>query len=136
LVIDDFGHHPTAIRETIQALLKKYPGRRLIACFEPRSNTTTRAFFQKELVECFEGASAVAIGALDRPWRYSESERLDTFKIIDELGRPGFAISVDQGKEPDWGKYMLKWLESQIEEGDLLVTFSNGDFGELRKMLN
>lgn len=135
LVIDDFGHHPTAIRETIQALLKKYPGRRLIACFEPRSNTTTRAFFQKELVECFDGASAVAIGALDRPWRYSESERLDTFKIIDELGRPGFAISVDQGKEPDWGKFILNWLEAQIKEGDLLVTFSNGDFGGLRKML-
>ncbi|MES2765969.1 MAG: Mur ligase family protein, partial [Bacteroidota bacterium] len=58
-VIDDFGHHPTAIRETLGAVKQNYPGRRIIACFEPRSNTTTQNIFQQELEDCFEDADAI-----------------------------------------------------------------------------
>lgn len=134
LVIDDFGHHPTAIRETLSALFAKYPGRRVIACFEPRSNTTTRAFYSKEIEECFEGCAAVAFGALDRPERYSEAERLDTEGIarrMSEAGVAAMAISVEQGKERDWGRFILAWLEGFVREGDLVVSFSNGSFGGL-----
>jgi UDP-N-acetylmuramate: L-alanyl-gamma-D-glutamyl-meso-diaminopimelate ligase len=134
LVIDDFGHHPTAIRETLAALIAKYPGRRVIACFEPRSNTTTRAFYAKEIEECFEGCAAVAFGALDRPERYSEEERLDTEGIarrMTEGGVPAMAITLEQGREKDWGRYIFQWLEGVVREGDLLVTFSNGSFGGL-----
>ena len=134
LVIDDFGHHPTAIRETLSALFAKYPGRRVIACFEPRSNTTTRAFYSKEIEECFAGCSAVAFGALDRPERYSESERLDTAGIAQRMSEGGvqaMAISVEQGKDRDWGRFILGWLEGVVQEGDLIVSFSNGSFGGL-----
>jgi UDP-N-acetylmuramate: L-alanyl-gamma-D-glutamyl-meso-diaminopimelate ligase len=134
LVIDDFGHHPTAIRETLAALIAKYPGRRVIACFEPRSNTTTRAFYAKEIEECFEGCAAVAFGALDRPERYSEEERLDTEGIarrMTEGGVPAMAITLEQGREKDWGRYIFQWLKGVVREGDLLVTFSNGSFGGL-----
>ncbi len=135
LVIDDFGHHPTAIKQTIDALIARYPNKRVIACFEPRTNTTTRNFYQNEILECFEKAAAVAIGALDRPWRYSESERLNVEEVLTKLGRPGIAITIEQGKEKDWGKYIYEWLKTVVQPGDLLVTFSNGDFGGLRAML-
>ena len=134
-VIDDFGHHPTAIKETLSALFSRYSGRRIVACFEPRSNTTTRAFFQNELVECFKGVSALGLGALDRPQRYSESERLDTERIIREVGVPGFAISLDQGSQKNWGEYLYTWLEKTVELNDVVVLFSNGDFGGLRTLL-
>jgi len=135
LVIDDFGHHPTAIAQTIDALIARYPNRRIIACFEPRSNTTTRNFYQKEIVSCFARASAVAIGALDRPWRYSETERLDLDLVQKELSIPSYVLPMDLGKESDWGRYVYDWLSSVVEPGDLVVTFSNGDFGGLREML-
>ncbi len=135
LVIDDFGHHPTAIRQTIDALIDRYPNKKIIACFEPRSNTTTRNFYQKEIAECFSRASAVAIGALDRPWRYSETERLDLDLLSKELAMPNFVLSLEQGREPDWGKYIFEWLKTVVQPGDLVVTFSNGDFGGLRQML-
>lgn len=135
LVIDDFGHHPTAIVQTIEAIIDRYPNRRLIACFEPRSNTTTRNFYQKELAACFARAGAVAIGALDRPERYSEDERLNLEALAGALPLPHFVLSLDQGKEPDWGRYIREWLEGIVEPGDVLVTFSNGDFGGLRQML-
>jgi UDP-N-acetylmuramate: L-alanyl-gamma-D-glutamyl-meso-diaminopimelate ligase len=135
LVIDDFGHHPTAIQQTIEAIIDRYPNRRLIACFEPRSNTTTRNFYQKELATCFGEASAVAIGALDRPWRYSDAERLNLDELAKALPSPNFVLTLEQGKEPNWGHYIKDWLETIIQDGDLLVTFSNGDFGGLRQML-
>jgi len=134
-VIDDFGHHPTAIKETLSALFSRYSGRRIVACFEPRSNTTTRAFFQNELVECFKGVSALGLGALDRPQRYSESERLDTDRIVREVGAPGIAISLDQGSQKNWGEYLYTWLEKTVEPDDVVVLFSNGDFGGLRTLL-
>lgn len=134
LVIDDFGHHPTAIRETLHALKHKYPGRRIVACFEPRSNTTTRAFYQREIEECFAGCAAVAIGALDRPERYKADERLNTDQLIETLQKQGMsamAISLEQGKQPNWGHEILRWLETTVQPGDLLVSFSNGSFGGL-----
>jgi UDP-N-acetylmuramate: L-alanyl-gamma-D-glutamyl-meso-diaminopimelate ligase len=137
-VIDDFGHHPTAILATISALKAKYPNKRVIACFEPRSNTTTRAFFQQEIVDCFTDASVVALGALDRPDRYSESERLNVNLIVSKLeqqGKSAYAISLEQGREQQWGKHIFSWLEAHVTENDLLVFFSNGDFGGLRKLV-
>ena len=135
LVIDDFGHHPTAIKQTIDAIIDRYPNRRVVACFEPRSNTTTRNFYQKELAECFSRAGAVAIGALDRPWRYSETERLNLSELADALPIPHFVLSLEQGAEANWGHYIKDWLEKVVEPNDLLVTFSNGDFGGLRQMI-
>ena len=138
LVIDDFGHHPTAIRETLSALFAKHPGRRVIACFEPRSNTTTRAFYSKEIEACFAGCAAVAFGALDRPERYSVQERLDTAGIakrLSESGVPAMAISEEQGRSTGWGQEVFAWLETVVRDGDLVVSFSNGSFGGLLSSL-
>lgn len=138
-VIDDFAHHPTAIRETLRAVAARYPGRRIFVSFEPRSNTTTRNLFQRELEECFEGASGVLLGALDRPWRYSDEERLDTVALQAALQRQGmftFAIENDLAGTADWGKYHLEKLSEWTTEGDVIVLLSNGNLGGLRAMLS
>ncbi|MFX8285697.1 hypothetical protein ABTL53_19335, partial [Acinetobacter baumannii] len=86
----------------------------------------------------FTGTAGVFFGALDRPWRYQESERLDT-KMLSELYRSSGIeadyITIEQGRESDWGKYALASLENWVREGDLILLGSNGDIGGLRKML-
>ena len=69
-LIEDFAHHPTAVRVTLEAIEQLYSGRRIVTCFEPRSNTTTRNIFQQELSECFGPAAIVVIGKVNRPDRY------------------------------------------------------------------
>ena len=138
LVIDDFGHHPTAIKETLKALRAKYPDRRLIVAFEPRSNSTTRNLFQNELAHCFAGATAVALGALDRPERYSDEQRLDTSRLVDELcaqGIEAWSLTLEEGREKDWGSHIREKFSEWVRADDVIVLFSNGDFGGLRAML-
>ena len=65
-VVDDFGHHPTAIRETLKALRLKYPHEKIWAIFEPRSNTTRRNVFQSELAGAFADADAVVVAEVAR----------------------------------------------------------------------
>ncbi|MBN9399038.1 MAG: UDP-N-acetylmuramate--alanine ligase ['Candidatus Kapabacteria' thiocyanatum] len=138
-VIDDFAHHPTAIAATIGALRQQYPGARILACFEPRSNTTTRSFFQHELAACFDGATAVCIGPVNRPERYAVEERLDTNRLVTDLAALGIAaVSLDStlASDPQWGHYAEEFLGSHVREGDVVVLLSNGNVGGLRAMLS
>jgi UDP-N-acetylmuramate: L-alanyl-gamma-D-glutamyl-meso-diaminopimelate ligase len=92
-VIDDFAHHPTAIRETLRALQHRYPGSRIWAVFEPRSNTTRRAVFQQELPDALKLADGVFISQIARLEQIPEKERLDpqaVMKSIAASGRPAF----------------------------------------------
>ena len=137
-VVDDFAHHPTAIAATMRALQQRYPGRPIIACFEPRSNTTTRAFFQEELASCFDGAACVAIGPVHRPERYAEHDRLDTGRLVHELTTRGItahAVPSPRADDPAWGTDMLQLLESWVSPGDVVAILSNGNVGGLRRML-
>ena len=123
-LIDDFAHHPTALRLTLSALRERYPGRRVVACFEPRSNTTTRNIYQKEITEALALADVAVIGAIDRPERYREDERLSPPRIAEELsamGRTARAI-------PDPAE-MVEWVSSIMVEGDVIALCSNGKFG-------
>ena len=138
LVIDDFAHHPTAIVETLKAVRAKYAGRRIFMVFEHRSNTTTRNLYEKEFETAFDGASGVFFGALDRPWRYPESERLNTARLSEWYRNQGVAaefVSLEQGKEADWGRYAKAFLEKHVASGDVVLLGSNGDLGGLRKLL-
>jgi UDP-N-acetylmuramate: L-alanyl-gamma-D-glutamyl-meso-diaminopimelate ligase len=137
-VVDDFAHHPTAIAATMRALQQRYPGRRIVACFEPRSNTTTRAFFQDELASCFDGAACVAIGPVHRPERYAEHDRLDTVRLVHELTSRGItahAVPSPRADDPSWGSDVLRLLESWACPGDVVAILSNGNVGGLRRML-
>ncbi len=137
-VIDDFAHHPTAIAETLKTLRQKYTDSRIVACFEPRSNTTTRNIFQRELPESFQNADILCFGALNRPERYGESERLNTELIAEMLraeGKMVQIISPEEGKNPNWGNQIYSFLETNTKQNDVIVLLSNGDFGGLRALL-
>lgn len=138
VVVDDFAHHPTAIQATIRALAAKYPGRRIWVAFEPRSNTTTRNVLQAELENCFAGAAGVALGAMDRPWRYADHERLDLDRLVSRLdsqGIQGFAVSVAQAQAGNWGDLVFAQLQKWVEAGDVVAVLSNGNFDGLRQRL-
>ncbi|MBU3699381.1 MAG: UDP-N-acetylmuramate:L-alanyl-gamma-D-glutamyl-meso-diaminopimelate ligase [Candidatus Kapabacteria bacterium] len=137
-VIDDFAHHPTAIAATIGALRQKYPAARIHVVFEPRSNTTTRNFFQKELADCFQGAFSVCFGPVNRPERYAENERLDTSRLVQDVQQSGavaLSISADRSSDPSWGADVVSFLTSMVSAGDVVAILSNGNVGGLRQML-
>src|SRR5206468_8109909 len=96
-VIDDFAHHPTAVRETLNALRLKYKGRRIIAVFEPRSRTSCHATFQDAYVVAFMPADHVIISRVFDAQRAAEMGGvLDIVKLIDDIAaqdKPAFAIT-------------------------------------------
>src|SRR5947209_19942206 len=97
LVIDDFAHHPTAVRETIHAIRLRYPDRRLWAVFEPRSNTSRRNIHQKEYETAFEGASLASIRVPEPHDKVPLDEQLDIGKVVDALRARG----IDANASPD-----------------------------------
>lgn len=122
-VIDDFGHHPTAIRETLRALRHRYPGCRLWAVFEPRSNTTRRAVFQHDLPDALKLADGVLISQVARLDQIPEEERLDPEAVVEAIaqsGRPAFY-------EPDVA-HILERLVPLLRAKDVVAVFSNGGF--------
>jgi UDP-N-acetylmuramate: L-alanyl-gamma-D-glutamyl-meso-diaminopimelate ligase len=122
-VIDDFGHHPTAIRETLRALRHRYPGCRLWAVFEPRSNTTRRAVFQQELPDALKLADGVFISQVARLEQIPEAERLNPEAVVEaiaESGRPAFY-------EPDVA-HIVERLVPLLKAQDIVAIFSNGGF--------
>ncbi len=129
-VIDDFAHHPTAVRLTLAALRQRHPGRRVWALFEPRSNTSTRRIFQEEFVEALAVADCVIIGAVNRPDRYAADEMLDTDALVDrlrELGRMALCI-----REPE---RIAAEVAAQARPGDVVAILSNGSFGGVHVMV-
>lgn len=126
LVLDDFAHHPTAVKETIRAVRKGYPDRRLVAVFEPRSNTSRRKDFQEAYVEAFDAAHQVVLSR--PPFRHNDSK--DDFMDIDVLvsdvtkrGVPAEAFET--------GEQLLAHLLESTRPGDLVLIMSNGGFGGL-----
>ncbi|PIR23261.1 MAG: UDP-N-acetylmuramate dehydrogenase, partial [Deltaproteobacteria bacterium CG11_big_fil_rev_8_21_14_0_20_45_16] len=85
LVIDDFAHHPTAIREVTRSLKQRYPDKTLVVLFEARSNTTRRKIFQKEFESAFAGADVVLLPQIFKPEALPENDRLDISRLIKSL---------------------------------------------------
>jgi UDP-N-acetylmuramate: L-alanyl-gamma-D-glutamyl-meso-diaminopimelate ligase len=130
LVIDDFGHHPTAMREALSAMRNKFPGRRLWAIFEPRSNTTRRRVFQNDLPEALAGADGVCIASVPNPEKVAPENRLDP----DLVARDLVARGVDAYHEPN-ADAIVGRLQEQAREGDVLIVFSNGGFDRIHDKL-
>jgi UDP-N-acetylmuramate: L-alanyl-gamma-D-glutamyl-meso-diaminopimelate ligase len=129
-VIDDFGHHPTAIREALRGLRHQYPGRRLWAIFEPRSNTTRRAVFQHELPVALSEADGVILAQVARIDQLDASDRLDPARVVSTIaatGRPAFY-------EPDVDAIIAR-LASLVQPRDVIVILSNGGFGGIHERL-
>lgn len=128
--VDDFAHHPTAIRETIAAARMRWPGRRLRAVFEPRSNTTVTNRFQKELEEAFSGADEVSLGPVHRAESIPEPHRLDTALLTGNLTRAGIPA-----RAFDAVPAIVDFISETIESNDLVLIMSNGAFGGLYALL-
>ena len=124
LVIDDFAHHPTAVRETIVAIRQRYPDRRLWAVFEPRSNTSRRNIHQTEYASAFDGAALASIRVPEPHDKVPANEQLDIGKVVDALHAKG----IDAGASPDVG-VIVQDVVSRAKPGDVLLVMSNGAFG-------
>jgi UDP-N-acetylmuramate: L-alanyl-gamma-D-glutamyl-meso-diaminopimelate ligase len=125
-IVDDFGHHPSALRESIAALRAKYPNRRLWALFEPRSNTTRRGIFQNELAQSLSAADGVYIAEITRKDQIDPQMRLDPKKIADDIRKAGRESFYLPGPEE-----ILKDLLPRLKSGDVVAVFTNGSFGGL-----
>jgi UDP-N-acetylmuramate: L-alanyl-gamma-D-glutamyl-meso-diaminopimelate ligase len=130
-VIDDFAHHPTAVRETLKALRLKYNGQRIIAVFEPRSRTSCHATFQQDYVSAFLPADYVIISRVFDAGRAAEMGGvLDTGKLIDDIAaqdKPAVAITdVDE---------IVRTLTPELRSGDVVAIMSNGGFGGIHEKL-
>jgi UDP-N-acetylmuramate: L-alanyl-gamma-D-glutamyl-meso-diaminopimelate ligase len=129
-LIDDFGHHPTAIRETLAALRVKYPAQKIWALFEPRSNTTRRNVFQTELVGAFGRADAVVVSQVARLEQLAAEERLNPEKLMQDLKASG----KDTMYLPD-ADSIVAHVAQHAQDGDIVCIFSNGGFGGIHGKL-
>lgn len=134
-LIDDFAHHPTAIRATLESLRQRYPKRRIIACFEPRSNTSTRSIFQKDLETSFSDADIIVIGKVHRPERYAEQERLNTAELCSAITSSGKKAFASEKNSTGYPEDIVQFIQDNIRKNDLVILLSNGSFNGLKKLL-
>jgi len=133
-IIDDFAHHPTAIRETLRALRQVYGNARLWAVLEPRSNTLRRNVFQAELVESLALADRVILDSVYQQQRIPEGERLHPEQVVAALNRIGNRASPTAELCPDVAAIVAS-LERQLQPGDVVAILSNGGFDGIYEKL-
>lgn len=129
-VIDDFAHHPTAVRETVSALRQSYPGRRLIVVFEPRTNSSRRRVFQDAYVEVFDGADAVLVREPVPLDKVPPEERFSSVRLADDLVKRGCAAQCFANTD-----MILAHLLATVEAGDVVAILSNGGFDNIHLRL-
>lgn len=129
-VIDDFAHHPTAVKETLNALKSGYPGRRLIAVFEPRTNSSRRAIFQKAYVESFAAAD---LALIREPVPLAGFED-DLFSSATLAGDIQEQLHIDAAAFKNTDE-ILCYLKSGIKAGDVVAVLSNGGFDNIHERL-
>jgi UDP-N-acetylmuramate: L-alanyl-gamma-D-glutamyl-meso-diaminopimelate ligase len=129
-VIDDFAHHPTAVRATLAATRDRYQGRAIWAVFEPRTNTTRRSVFQEEYGRAFDDADRIVIAAVDHPERAPEGQRFSAERLVADLRA--------RGKEALYVPAVpaiVEVLRKDARRGDVVLVMSNGAFGGLHDRL-
>lgn len=124
LVIDDFAHHPTAVKETLKALKEKYKNRKLIAVFEPRSATSRRKVFQREYAEAFRLADEIFIAEAFDQSKIPSEQQFSSAELVEDLKKSAKAAhlftEVDDG---------VREVSSKSCSGDVVAVLSNGGFG-------
>ena len=131
-VIDDFAHPPTAVRETIEAVRAGYPGRRLWAVFEPRSNTSRRRIFAHEFSRALSGAERVVVAGLYQPEKIPEGDRLSVEEVVEEINRlsgGNRAVFIDKTDE------IPPYVAEEAKSGDIVLVMSNGGFGGVQEKI-
>jgi UDP-N-acetylmuramate: L-alanyl-gamma-D-glutamyl-meso-diaminopimelate ligase len=130
LVIDDFAHHPTAVRETIRGIRERYPGRPVTAVFEPRSNTSRRKIFQGEFARALSGADSVILAGVFGAEKFPPDDRFDPGEVVAAVRESGrdarYIEEVDR---------IVEHLAGAARPGDLILIMSNGGFGGIQGKL-
>jgi UDP-N-acetylmuramate: L-alanyl-gamma-D-glutamyl-meso-diaminopimelate ligase len=129
-VVDDFAHHPTAVRETIGAIRQRFHGRPIVAVFEPRSYTAQRREFQDSYRDAFAAADRVVLAGLFHPERYTEQTALNPNELVDAWrasGKPADFIP-----DPD---DIVRHLVPQLTGNEVVLVMSNGGFGGIHGKL-
>jgi UDP-N-acetylmuramate: L-alanyl-gamma-D-glutamyl-meso-diaminopimelate ligase len=129
-VIEDFAHHPTAIRETLRALRSVYPNARLWAILEPRSNTLRRKVLEADLIESLRLADRVVLASVYQQQRIPEDERLNPAEVVAALNAAGTQAALCSDVET-----ILKEVVPQLEDGDVVAILSNGGFDGIYEKL-
>jgi UDP-N-acetylmuramate: L-alanyl-gamma-D-glutamyl-meso-diaminopimelate ligase len=127
VIVDDFAHHPTAVRESVAAAKLRFHDRRLIAVLEPRTNTSRRAVFQQDYARSFEGADSAVVRRVDDEPIYSATgevtERFSADRLVADLQARGHrAIALSDVDE------IVEFLVSEAGPGDVILVMSNGSF--------
>ena len=129
-IIDDFAHHPTAIRETLRALRSVYPEARLWAVLEPRSNTLRRKVLENDLVDSLRLADCVVLSAVYQQQRIPDAERLHPEEVVEALRAHGTRAELHDG-----GDAIVDAIAPQLEKGDVVAILSNGAFDGIYEKL-
>jgi UDP-N-acetylmuramate: L-alanyl-gamma-D-glutamyl-meso-diaminopimelate ligase len=130
LVVDDFAHHPTAVRATIEAARSRWPKRRLWAVLEPRSNSMRRKVFQESLPKALALADRVVLSGVFRAQQLGDENRMDPESVaasVRELGREARTFADSDA--------IAEYLSREAKAGDLLLIMSNGSFDGLCEKL-
>ncbi len=129
-IIDDFAHHPTAIRETLRALRSVYPESRLWAVLEPRSNTLRRKVLENELIESLRVADHVILAGVYQQQRIPDAERLHPEDVVDALNAAGTPAEL----HPD-AREIVESIAPKLRAGDVVAILSNGGFDGIYEKL-
>ena len=129
-VLDDFAHHPTAIRLTLDALKEAYPGQRVWAVFEPRSATSRRKVFEQEFPDSFLAADQVIFAGLFAPEKIKKEDRLDPERVVTLIrqkgGNANFIPEVDD---------IVGFMAENVENKDVVLVMSSGGFGGIHQKI-
>jgi len=129
-ILDDFAHHPTAIAGTLTALRVRYPGARLWAIFEPRSNTLRRKVFEQDLIRSLALADQVVIADVFRPEAIPEGQRLSVPAVVDGIVRAGRKARALADAD-----VIVAAIAPELRSGDVVAILSNGGFGGIYEKL-
>jgi UDP-N-acetylmuramate: L-alanyl-gamma-D-glutamyl-meso-diaminopimelate ligase len=130
LVVDDFAHHPTAVRATIEAARARWPGRRLWAILEPRSNSMRRKVFEQTLPVALALADRVVLGGVFRAQQLGDENRLEPETVAESVRALGKNARVFPSADA-----IAEQLGKETESGDVLLVMSNGSFDGLCEKL-
>lgn len=129
-VIDDFAHHPTSVRETLGALRDAYSGKRLIAVFEPRTNSSRRRVFQSDYEGVFDSADIVLVKEPDALLLLPAEERFSSAELVAGLSSRGIEAFCFPGTDQ-----ILDFLDSSLQSHDVVAILSNGGFDNIHQRL-
>jgi UDP-N-acetylmuramate: L-alanyl-gamma-D-glutamyl-meso-diaminopimelate ligase len=130
VVIDDFAHHPTAVRETLRAIARRFAERRIVAVFEPRSWSSRKKAFQREYETAFSAAARVVIAPVFESFKLATEDQFSPDALAEALTQSGVRASVVGGADA-----IIAHLLPELRAGDVVAVMSNGGFGGIHDKL-